>query len=57
MSDIKSNPSIKRVKIPATNFHLVLLHEDFDRQGYSEQEAQDLVDRMQSACKLPVFIR
>ena len=57
MSDIKSNPSIKRVKIRATNFHVVVLREDFDRQGYGKQEAQDLVDRMQSACKLPVFIR
>ena len=57
MSDIKSNPSIKRVKIRATNFHVVVLRKDFDRQGYGKQEAQDLVGRMQSACKLPVFIR
>ena len=57
MSDIKSNPSIKRVKIRATNFNVVVLRKDFDRQGYGKQEVQDLVDRMQSACKLPVFIR
>ena len=57
MSDIESNPSVKRVKIRATNFHVVVLREDFDRQGYGKQEVQDIVDRMQSANKLPVFIR
>jgi len=57
MPGIKSTPSIKRVKIRTTNFHVVMLRKDFDRQGYGKQEVQDIVDRMQSACKLPVFIR
>jgi len=57
MSDIKSTPSIKRVKIRTSNFHVVVLRKDFDRQDYRTQEVQDLVDRMKSACKLPVFIR
>jgi len=57
MSDIKSTPSIKRVKIHTTDFRVDVLRKDFDRQGYGQQEVQDLVGRMQSACKLPVFIR
>jgi len=52
MPNIKSTPSIKH-----TNFSVVLLRKDFDQQNYSDQETQNLVKRMQSACKLPVFIR